>query len=197
MRMFSRKKIMVLVAVSVCLTMLFTVTALSATNYSQCWDSGQGGTVTYQNLSGGHYKVNWSNINNFVAGKGYNPSGSRVMTWSGYASGAQYFGVYGWLTGPLVEYYIGRGGGTYVGTYPVNGRGNYTLYKTTVTGPSIQGYTTFTQYNCSGSGSSGVDLAQHFAGWRSLGQSVGGTNYCIVATEGWGGSSGSADVTVN
>lgn len=175
--------------------MLFAVTANAATNYSQSWTNGVG-TVNYQNLTGGHYKVSWSNCGNFVAGKGYNPSGSRTMTWSGSASGAQYFGVYGWLMGPLVEYYIGRGGGTSKGSYSTS-KGTYTLYTKSVTGPSIQGNTTFTQYNCSGSNSSGINLAEHFAGWQKLGQPVGGTNYCIVATEGWGGSSGSADVTVN
>jgi endo-1,4-beta-xylanase len=186
---------MVMLAISICFVILFTATAYAAPNYSQCWTNGTG-TVNYQNLAGGHYKVTWSNVGNFVAGKGYNPSGSRTMTWSGYASGAQYFGVYGWLTGPLVEYYIGRGGGTSKGSYNTS-KGRYTLYTQSVTGPSIQGYTTFTQYNCSGSGSSGINLAEHFAGWRTLNQPVGGTNYCIVATEGWGGSSGSADVTVN
>lgn len=192
--MLKLKGLMLFVVVAILFTMLFT-TAYAATNYSQSWTNGQG-TVTYQNLSGGHYKVNWSNVGNFVAGKGYNPSGSRTMTWSGYASNAQWFGVYGWLTGPLVEYYVGRGGGTSKGSYNTS-KGTYTLYTKSVTGPSIQGNTTFTQYNCSGNGSSGINLAEHFAGWRQLGQSVGSTNYCIVATEGWGNSSGSADVTVN
>lgn len=191
---FNKKSLTVFLVILICFTMLFGVTSY-ATNYSQSWTDGQG-TVNYENLAGGRYRVNWSNVGNFVAGKGYNPSGSRTMTWSGYASGAQYFGVYGWLQGPLVEYYIGRGGGTYRGSYNTS-RGSYTLYTQSVTGPSIEGYKTFTQYNCSGNGSSGINLGEHFNGWRSIGQPVGSTNYCIVATEGWGGSSGNADVTVN
>ncbi|WP_027627289.1 glycoside hydrolase family 11 protein [Ruminiclostridium cellobioparum] len=193
--MLKIKRLMLCLAIVMSCSMFFALIGNAATNYSQSWTNGQG-TVNYQNLSGGQYKVNWSNVGNFVAGKGYNPSGSRTMSWSGYASGAQYFGVYGWLTGPLVEYYIGRGGGSSKGSYSTS-KGTYTLYTQSVTGPSIQGNTTFTQYNCSGSGSSGINLAEHFAGWRTLGQPVGSTNYCIVAVEGWGGSSGSADVTVN
>lgn len=167
---------------------------LKATNYYQCWTNGQG-TVKCTNGSGGNYKVQWSNCGNFVAGKGYN-SFSGTISWSGSCSGCQYFGVYGWTTGPLVEYYIGRSGGTSKGSYSTS-KGSYTLYTKSVTGPSIQGNTTFKQYNCSGPSSSGINISQHFQGWRNLGQGAGSPNYCIVASEGWGGSSGSANVTVN
>jgi hypothetical protein len=40
-------------------------------------------------------------------------------------------------------------------------------------------------------------MQEHFNGWRNIGAQVGSPNYCIVATEGWGGSSGSAEVWVN
>ncbi|MBN2350991.1 MAG: glycoside hydrolase family 11 protein [Spirochaetales bacterium] len=49
---------------------------------------------------------------------------------------------------------------------------------------------------CSGSGSSPISLAEHFQGWQSLGKSIGGQNYCIVASEAWQGS-GTFDVTVS
>jgi endo-1,4-beta-xylanase len=193
-----KRKLILFLCIAISFTVLFglfMVNVQAATNYSQSWTNGQG-TVNYQNLSGGHYKVNWSNCGNFVAGKGYNPSGTRTMTWSGSASGAQWFGVYGWTTGPLVEYYIGRSGGTSKGSYSTS-KGTYTLYIKSVTGPSIQGNTTFQQYNCSGNSGSGINLGEHFNGWKKLGVGGGSPNYCIVATEGWGGSSGSSDVTVN
>ncbi|MDP4180122.1 MAG: glycoside hydrolase family 11 protein [Bacillota bacterium] len=188
------KKVVLFLAIAMCVSLVI-VTTNAATNYSQNWSNGKG-KVNYQNLSGGHFKVSWSNVGDFVCGKGYNPSGTRTMSWSGSASNAQYFGVYGWLTNPLVEYYIGRSGGSKVGTYSTS-KGTYTLYVTSVTGPSIQGNTTFKQYNANGNKGSGINLAEHFNGWKKLGQKVGNTNYCIVSVEGWGGGSGSADVTVN
>ena len=40
------------------------------------WTDG-GGSVTYNNGAGGNYNVQWSNVGNFVAGKGWNPGSSR------------------------------------------------------------------------------------------------------------------------
>jgi Glycosyl hydrolases family 11. len=164
-----------------------------ATNYYQCWTAG-GGSVTCQNLSGGHYKVNWSGVKDIVVGKGYSGY-SGTMSWSGGCSGCQYFGVYGWMRSPLTEFYVGRGGGTNCGSYSTS-KGNYTLNTVQCNGANINGNGPFHQYNCSGSGSSGINLQQHYSGWSSKGKGASSPAYCIVATEAWN-SSGSADVTVN
>jgi peptidoglycan/xylan/chitin deacetylase (PgdA/CDA1 family) len=190
--LFSMKLHMILVlAILMCFTCLFID---AQTNYYQCWTNGSG-TVNCQNLSGGHYTVSWSNVGDFVAGKGWNPCNSANIQWSGSASGAQYFGVYGWLSSPITEYYIGRGGGTSAGTYSTS-KGSYTLNSYSCNGANITGNGAFTQFNCSGSGSSPINMAEHFQGWKNLGKQVNTQNYCIVATEGWN-SSGSADVTVS
>jgi len=187
----SRKlKINLVLAILMCVTAIF-VTA--QTNYYQCWTDGQG-SVNCQNLSGGRYTVNWSGVGDFVAGKGNNP-GTGNFSWTGGANNAQYFGVYGWMTNPLVEYYIGRGGGSQKGSYSTS-KGSYTLYIDNRNGPNIQGNGAFQQYNCSGNGGSPINISEHMNGWRNIGAGVGSANYCIVATEGWGGSSGNADVTV-
>lgn len=164
-------------------------------NYYQAWTAG-GGTMNAQNLGNGHYTVSWSGVSDIVVGTGYNPMPSgQAMTWTGSASGAQYFGVYGWMTSPLTEYYIGRGGGTYVGSYSVS-TGSYSLNTVSCNGANIEGNGPFQQFNCSGNGGSGIVPSDHWAAWGNLGHSVSGANYCIVSTEAWGGSSGSADVTV-
>jgi endo-1,4-beta-xylanase len=167
---------------------------LKSTNYYQCWTAG-GGSVTCQNLSGGHYKVNWSRVNDIVVGKGYSGY-SGTMSWSGWCSGCAYFGVYGWMRSPLTEFYVGRGGGTNCGSYSTS-KGNYTLNTVQCNGANINGSGPFHQYNCSGSGSSGINLQQHYSGWSSKGKGASSPAYCIVAVEAWGSSSGSADVTVN
>jgi hypothetical protein len=195
------KSILVLVIV-MCFT-VFTATAQTITSnqtgnqggyFYTFWTDG-GGSVSMTLGSGGQFSVQWSNCGNFVVGKGWNPGGSRSITWSGSASGSQYFGVYGWLQNPLIEYYIPRSGGSRVGTYTVNGT-TWTLNtEQRVNKPSIEGTATFTQFFCSGGGQP-IDMGGHISGWKSLGQSVGNHNYQVVAVEGWGGSSGSADVTV-
>jgi endo-1,4-beta-xylanase len=166
---------------------------LKSTNYYQCWKAGGG--VSCTNGSGGNYQVKFQNCSDFVAGKGYS-SGAHTMSWSGSCSGCKYFGVYGWCTSPLTEYYIGRSGGTSVGSYSTS-KGNYTLYTISCNGANIQGNGPFHQYNCSGSGSSGINTQDHFNGWSKLGHAANSPNYTIVSSEAWGGATGSANVTVN
>ena len=166
---------------------------LKATNYYQCWKAGGG--VSCTNGSGGNYQIKFSNCQDFVVGKGYS-TGGTTMSWSGSCSGCKYFGVYGWCRSPLTEYYIGRGGGTSKGSYSTS-KGTYTLNTIACNGANINGNGPFTQYNCSGSGSSGINVSEHFSGWSKLGKGTSSPAYCIVASEAWGGASGSANVTVN
>jgi endo-1,4-beta-xylanase len=170
-------------------------TATATPNYYQCWIGGSGSGVSCSNQGNGHYTVSWNTSNDWVAGSGWNPCNSQNIQWTGGCSGCNYFGVYGWFSSPLIEYYIGRGGGTSAGSYSTS-KGTYTLNSYNCNGPNIQGNGAFVQYNCSGSGSSPINLAEHFQGWQSLGKSLNTQNYCIVASEAWSGS-GSADVTVS
>ncbi|KAI1424204.1 xylanase [Xylaria sp. FL1777] len=172
------------------------------------WTDGRG-SVTYNNGAGGSYDVTWSNVGNFVAGKGWNPGASRVISYNGTWNGASvnsYLSIYGWTRNPLIEYYVVESYGSYNpssgatkrGTIQSDG-GTYDIYQTQrVNQPSIEGTSTFYQFwsvrqqkRVGGT----VTIQNHFDAWTNAGLKLGSHNYQIVATEGYQ-SSGSARIEV-
>jgi endo-1,4-beta-xylanase len=177
--------------------------------YYQMWSAGTGSACLTLN-SGNSYSTSWSGIGDFVAGVGWSTGSSQTVNFSGSLSasgGTSLVSLYGWSTGPLVEYYVMENyvgspptAGTYMGQVTSDG-GTYNIYEhQQVNQPSIQGTATFEQYlaiRTSPVSSGTITVSNFFSAWASHGMNLGTLNYEILATEAWGGGSGNSSITVS
>lgn len=174
--------------------------------YSLYWEGGSA-SISFPN-GGGNFQINYSNVNDVVGGKGWNPGGTWTVGYNiGYLSGSYNFvGVYGWTTNPLIEFYVVEKGdvpgSTTIGTLSSDGR-TYTVRKNQrVNAPSIQGTATFWQYISRWGGAptgsnQKITMSNHVNYWRSRGgQGFGSFNYMVFGLEAWGGKSGAINATV-
>ncbi|CAC9887937.1 unnamed protein product, partial [Aureobasidium pullulans] len=172
-------------------------------------------------LGTGTYSLKWTSANtDVVAGIGWQTGAARnnmntltstdlcpatiKYTGSINAGGDSLIALYGWTTGPLVEYYVIE---TY-GTYNPGSAGTHLGTTTRTNAPSIQGTATFHQYlsvRQSKRTSGTITFQNHINAWKSLGlgmstskslyNNLGTYNYQIMATEGYQ-SSGSSSITL-
>lgn len=175
----------------------------------QCYVSGGSASISFPQAGTypGNFAVNWSNVGDVVAGKGWNPGSARVVNYNCGALSGSYnnFSVYGWTTNPLIEYYICEKGsvasGSAVGSLSSDGR-TYTVYKhQQVNQPSIQGTATFWQYLSNWGGAAtgqsySVTTSNHFNYWKAHIGSMGAYNLQILAIEAYGNKSGYCNATV-
>jgi endo-1,4-beta-xylanase len=179
--------------------------------YNQMWSAGQGSACITVGSGGNSYSTTWSGIGDFVAGVGWQPGSSQTVSFNGSMSasgGTSLASLYGWSTGPLVEYYVMEDyvgspptAGTFMGTVTSDG-GTYNIYEhQQVNQPCITGNScTFEQYlaiRTSPVSSGTITTQNFFNAWASHGMNLGSLNYQIFATESFGGGSGSSNFTVN
>ncbi|KAK0641888.1 glycoside hydrolase family 11 protein, partial [Cercophora newfieldiana] len=172
------------------------------------WSDNSRGSVIYNNLENGTYKSQWTNIGNWVGGKGWNPGGPKIVEYNGTWSGKNvnsYLALYGWTRNPLIEYYVVESFGSYnpsqgsrKGSITTDGS-TYNLFQSTRTNqPSIEGRKTFQQFwsirqNQRVGGT--INMTAHFKAYEQYVGKLGTHDYMILGTEGYG-SSGSSHITV-
>jgi len=178
--------------------------------YYSLYTSSGSATMTFPDAGtyAGNFAISWSDVGDMVGGKGWNPGSAQSIGYNvGYANGYNTINIYGWLTSPLVEYYITElgslytGGATYKGSVSSDGHTYSTYEHQQVNQPSIEGTQTFEQYEDDWGGSSTgsnhtVTTSNHFNHWKSLGMTVGNFNYQILGVEAYNGASGSINATV-
>jgi endo-1,4-beta-xylanase len=177
--------------------------------YYSMWSNGQGSACLTLN-SASSYSSTWSGIGDWVGGFGWNPgSASRSISYTASlnaSGGTTLMALYGWSTSPLVEYYVidnwvgsPNRAGTLMGQVTSDG-GTYDIIEhQQVNQPSIQGTATFNQYlaiRTSPRTSGTITFSNFVSAWASHGMNLGSMNYQIMATEAWGGGSGSSSVNL-
>ena len=185
----------------------------------EIWLDQTGGSGSMTLGSGGTFDTEWSaqvSAGNFLARRGKNYDRTKKATdvgdivldyaadYTASSQGNSRLCVYGWMTDPLVEYYIiedwvnwrptAQGAAQ---TVTIDGA-EYEIFQLDHTGPTILGDTrTFKQYfsvrkekRTSGT----ITVSDHFKAWANAGWNIGNLTEVALNVEGWE-SSGKANVS--
>ena len=176
--------------------------------------------VTFTLFGNRRFRYEWTNINNFVGGRGWQTGnknraiGYNAGQFDVNGTGNAYLGVYGWTESRLVEYYVidswngdrppvsGENTQSW-GTFEIPSEGTYEVFSDIRTKkPSIAGdSTTFVQFwsvrtekRPQGFNHS-IHFGSHVEAWRQVGLRLGSAmDYQVMGVEGFN-STGQADVT--
>ncbi|MBN1757934.1 MAG: glycoside hydrolase family 11 protein [Chitinispirillaceae bacterium] len=165
------------------------------------------------------FKVEWSNINNFVARVGlkfdetqtHQEIGTFTSDLAFQKSGVQgdglaYYGIYGWTVDPLVEFYVmedwdnwhptaGQGDHVGKGTNNVDGAQYDVVTRQMVNQPSIKDIQSFPQVfsiRQQKRSSGHISISEHFKQWESKGIKLGKLYEVKIKVESYSGSNGSS-----
>jgi len=207
------QKLILSALIAGCASMAANASGGTGSDHGYFWSlyySGGSASISFPSAGtyAGNFAISWSGCSDMVGGKGWSTGSARSIGYNcGSLSGTHnFFGIYGWTTSPLIEYYVCEIGsvvnGTYVGSVSSDGH-SYSVYKhQQVNQPSIQGTATFWQYldTWGGSGTGAnhtVTMGNHVSYWQAHGgQGFGSYNYQILACEDWSGGSGYVNATV-
>ncbi|MCA2217585.1 glycoside hydrolase family 11 protein [Jidongwangia harbinensis] len=155
-------------------------------------------------LKRGGYSSRWSDVGNWIGGKGWETGGPRTFSYSGTfePEGNGYLAVFGTTTDPYTEYYIVENWGTFrpdyaafVGTVTSEG-GTYDVYREranhSVTFTFWRYWSVRQEKRTGGT----INTEDHFDAWARAGMEPGTHDFMVMATEGYR-SIGSSDITVD
>ncbi|KAL2065918.1 hypothetical protein VTL71DRAFT_3588 [Oculimacula yallundae] len=172
--------------------------------FYQFWDDGTSGNTVYSNGAAGSYSVNWSNVGDFTAGKGWSKATARKIKFSGNVkstAGQFYLAVYTWSQqgeNYILENYGSYNpcsAGTQMGTLNSDGS-DYQVCLVNRGNNYIQNWSVRKNKRSSGT----VTTANHYNYYQSKGMThnpLSAAGYQIVSTEAFGKGSGSASITVS
>jgi endo-1,4-beta-xylanase len=199
-------------------------------SYSQEWKTGNdAGTVSYSRTNGyTSYSLSWSNMastGDLVYGTGWNPGNDDAISYTGSFTNScgGCYGIYGWTTNALVEYYVCDAWGQREGphnsstespqykcSFVSDGDAYDVYYNMRRNAANITGQNQdFPQYisvrRTPRTGGGTITLKNHIDAWASSACGslrLGNREREVLGTEAWGRSacgtaSGSSQVTLN
>lgn len=187
----------------------------------EIWYDGGNNSATF--YTDGSFSCSFSNTKDYLCRTGLSFNSTQTYKQIGqmYADfklvkqnvsnvGYSYVGIYGWMSNPLVEFYIVDNwlsqyrpgswvGDKYLGEFTIDGA-LYDVYTNTrYNAPSIEGDKTFTQYfsiRKTARDCGTIDITAHFKKWEELGLKMGVMYEAKILGEAGntsGGASGTAD----
>jgi hypothetical protein len=193
--------------------------------YYNFWKQTAEGNVQINCEDGGNFSASWSNIFNWIGGKGWKPGGPRVVSYSGTFNSAAdqdsqnaYLLLYGWAREPFVEYHIIESYGTYNPASGCNNRRAFGAFQSDgvtydliqcqrIPQPAVNAPPEPKRYYSVrnpplpwGEVSGTISVANHFDEWAKHGMDLGIHDFMILAVESYSGnqnSAGSANLTIS